>query len=388
MANSISQLLDLITEDPWRQRVGFSTEIEEANRLLFNENIPETQMAAVFNKWLRQYQPCIFGRIAAANNWISYCILREKELLKSDEEIRDTIQNARRAWRKAAFQGGNSAFIIAAVSPRIAAGVPDNVAEQIALRLCSLYLLTDVQPDRIYLDEIFLELESRGRPTWRWNVGANYFSAQGDKRWWNDHRFPGGMAFSMNSVGHMVKSTQMGRAVAQMERVMGVGLDNDPWATTKVDSLEKALEYAMRTIDNASDTVSGKATHLTPLPDDAEGTLPACPVNLSGELAKKNFCTYEGRYHTDHTVPSEYFRRDVERPVGLPTHELDFTYLFHGDVENPDFYTTGAGLQIRTDLTPEEYQQRRIIFSQKSLRSQGEEVTLTKERRLALGLDD
>jgi hypothetical protein len=41
----------------------------------------------------------------------------------------------------------------------------------------------------------------------------------------------------------------------------------------------------------------------------------------------------------------------VVRPPGLPEHILDFTYLFHRDVDNPAFTTMGEGRQIREDET-------------------------------------
>jgi hypothetical protein len=78
--------------------------------------------------------------------------------------------------------------------------------KELALRLCSLYLLEEVAPDRIFLDEIWLEKPGRDATTWRWHAGVNSFRAQGDGRWWQDHLMPGGIAFSVNSVGHMVKS--------------------------------------------------------------------------------------------------------------------------------------------------------------------------------------
>jgi len=74
-----------------------------------------------------------------------------------------------------------------------------------------------------------------------------------------------------------------------------------------------------------------------------------CPVVLSGFLGKKDYCTYLGHYHTDVTLPSEYFRDDVQRPADLPAHHLDFTYLFEKSLENPDHILMGSGLQIQED---------------------------------------
>lgn len=100
----------------------------------------------------------------------------------------------------------------------------------------------------------------------------------------------------------------------------------------------------------AADAVSGKATEL--LPNDNTVGMPACPVKLSNKVSDKNYCEYRGYYHTDYTLPSEYFLPHVERPTGIAPHVLDFTYLFKRDVDNPDFRLLGEGHQIR-DVTIE-----------------------------------
>jgi hypothetical protein len=42
------------------------------------------------------------------------------------------------------------------------------------------------------------------------------------------------------------------------------------------------------------------------------------------------------------------FRPDVERPVGIENHILNFTHLFQEGVDNVDFVTMGEGPAIRT----------------------------------------
>ena len=88
--------------------------------------------------------------------------------------------------------------------------------------------------------------------------------------------------------------------------------------TSAVNSLEQALEFAMRTIAKASDAVTGKATELITLPDDPASRPPeGCPVSLPKFLAGKDHRRYLGYYHTDITVPSEYFLPDVTRPASI-----------------------------------------------------------------------
>jgi hypothetical protein len=86
-----------------------------------------------------------------------------------------------------------------------------------------------------------------------------------------------------------------------------------------------------------------------PLPSDI-ATLPVaqCPAELPGFLKNKNFCEYRGFYHTDITIPSEYFRADVVRPDYIIPQMLDFTYLFRDHVNNPAYETMGKGRRIRS----------------------------------------
>jgi hypothetical protein len=229
------------------------------------------------------------------------------------------------------------------LSDQMAVAEPDETLLSIASQIASLYLLTDVRPDEIYLEEVFLELPSFARTTWRWNAGVNYFAANAEGRWWQDHRMPGGIAFSVNSVGHLVKSGAIGRA--QQTIAESLGIQGDRWLPTKVDSLSEALEFAMRTIDLASEAVSGRATWLIEANRGEQ-----CPINLPPNLRGKSCSHYAGFYHTDFTLPSEYFRPDVERPGTVRERDLDFTYLSMPAVENPDHTLMGSGRQIRAAI--------------------------------------
>jgi hypothetical protein len=346
MSKSIAQLIGKLIEDPWRTDVGFSQEIESSNQLLFDPHTTEAEAANIVNNWLQKNQPCLFGRIAAKLGMISYCILTEADLTRTDQFIADKIQTARTQWTADGFDGKKSAFVVLAISQRIALARPDKIVKEIAQRLGSLYLQRNIKPNKIYLDEIFLEKPGRLRTAWMWPTGVNYFSAQGDKRWWHDHRIPGGMGFSVNSVGHMVKSGILANSMKELERLLGA--PEEGWVPSKVDSLDKALEFAMRTIGLASDTISGKATELLPRGHERGGKIKECPVDLPSFLATKNFCEYRGYYHTDYTLPSEYFLPDVARPKGLKIHKLDFTYLFDKRLDNPDFFLLGEGRRIRS----------------------------------------
>lgn len=346
MSHLIRHYFSQLRPDGWRTRAGFSEDVEEANRFLFDPGLPRGEGEAVIGAWLQKWQPCLFGRIAAKLGSLSYCLLSEADLNESDEAIQEKIQDARTTWLRDAFEGRKSGFIVLAMSRTIANATPGPEVRELARRLCFLYLQTEIGIDTIHLEEVFLEKPGSRRTTWKWQAGVNYFCAQADRRWWNDHRIPGGLAFSVNSVGHLVKSGMISNAMSQLEEVMGATTEHYP--ETRVDSLDKALELAMRTISMASDAISGRATELLPLPiNHSELPVPECPVKLSRALADRNFCEYSGYYHTDITLPAEYFLPDVQRPPTCRTHLLDFTYLFHKGVENPSYALMGEGQQIR-----------------------------------------
>jgi hypothetical protein len=267
-------------------------------------------------------------------------------LAQSDEAISKKIQKDRARWKRAAYAGESSAFVIVVVSSVIANALPNAAMLDLGRRLCQLYLVADdIQPDTIYVDQLGLEVPTGGtrRGELTFDVGVNYFCAQADKRWWQDHRIPGGMAFSMNSVGHLVRSGILARAMGNASRI--VLASNEDFLEPKVDSLEKALVLAMRTISNASDAVSGRATHLIDAKAEESGT--RCPFTLPAALEEYDCRGYAGYYHTDITLPSEYFRPDVERPPNVAAKLLDFTYLYDETLDNPAYTRMASGVRTR-----------------------------------------
>jgi hypothetical protein len=373
MAIQLRELIKQLTADPWRQEVGFSSEMEIAHQQLFQSDIGDQHAATIINNWIAQFQPCLFGRIAARLGLISYCILSENDLEQSDEVIRDKIQQSRLEWLQNGLRGEKSAFVIVALTRSFTNAQPDEIMKQTAQRLCELYLLQPIDVDQIYLDALELEIPRKnGSSKWRWEVGVNYFCAQGDKRWWQDHRIPGSMSFSMNSVGHLVKSGQLAGAMRALESRMST--ESDEWRHPSLDSLERALIVAMQTIDKASITVSGRATNLLPLPHPLDER-PKCPIDLPKELTDKDYCEYEGFYHTDHTVPSVYFIDSVERPTSITAQPLDFTYLFDDSLDNFDFINMGKGRQVATIGSDKNQGPSRRERAIKRGRSRGEPVT-------------
>jgi hypothetical protein len=342
----LAEWFEQLQTDDWRKEVGFTPNLQAALEKTLTPDVSDETVTAVLSDWLSKFQPCLFGRIAAKQGLIQYCFLREEDLLASDDVVSDKIRRARLDWIRRGWNGEASAFVIVVLSARIANAIPGVIVQEIARRISALYLLREIQMDEVYLDEIFLEQPGRQQTCWKWVAGVNYFSAQADKRWWQDHRIPAGMAFSVNSVGHMAKAGRLTQALYHLEQAMGSAPPD--FRNPKIESLEKALEMAMRTIDLASEAPSGKATRLLQRPEKTDDDLP-CPVKLPAFLESNDYCSYRGLYHTDVTLPGAYFRADVDRPADLPLHTLDFTYLFDQSLDNPDHLLMGSGLQIREE---------------------------------------
>lgn len=345
MSRTVAELMAKLTTDPFRAATSFSLDLAAANKSIFEAGEATDAVCSVLREWLQKNQPCLFGRIAARQELITYCVLTENDLRQSDESICAKIQKARTQWTREGFAGRKSGFIILAVSPTIAFATPDQNLQALVQRLCSLYLLREIELDQVYHDELFLEQSADERRMWQWLAGVNYFCANADGRWWQDHRIPGGAAFSVNSVGHLAKTSALAQEMLDHESRTPAEA-GESFRATKVDSLEKALEFAMRTIALASDAPSGKATELLPLAEGASSLRP-CPVKLPSFLSDRDCRYYKSYYHTDFTIPSEYFLPNIKRPSQCKARTMEFTYLFDKDVDNPDFQTMGAGRRIR-----------------------------------------
>ncbi|XYD06786.1 hypothetical protein R1A27_16475 [Methylobacterium sp. NMS12] len=341
MAADIRVLYDALTPDPHRAELGFEKILSAANDALLAAD--DEEASHILRKWLGREQPCLFGRVAAKRDLLSFCFVREADLNKGDEYVREKIQAARLTWSRDGFRGRKSGFIVAALSRRLIDSEPNQALQAFAARLGSLYLMDDIFEDRVYFDEVYLERPD-SRRTLKWLAGVNVFASAADGRWWQDHRIPGGLAFSVNSVGHMVASSRLARAEGQIDSLFED--DGNDYAQQAVDSLEKALQFAMRTIDNAAESISGKATLLIP---DEGGR--QCPISLPPNLMGKSCFEYAGFYHTDYTVPALYFRPDVRRPTPeTAKFDLDFTYLFEDSPDNFAHQTMGKGRKLRGDL--------------------------------------
>lgn len=381
----LKSYLDRLTPDPWRESQPFSADLLEASELLWNTTSAGGREKIV-GDWIAKHQPCLFGRIAAKNGLLRFCILDETDVAQGDRHVSDFIQADRLKWTQAGFRGEASGFIIVLLSKKVANAKPDDVAGAMGKHLASLYLKRSVDFDKVEQDELFLEYPSDNKASYAWGVGVNYFGSPGDGRWWHDHRFPGGLAFSMNSVGHMAQSGRLAKALETVEKELGIdlGANRDP---TKVDNLGTALDFAMRTIDGACPTRSGRATELLPLAQsDPLRTEMPCPVELPKKIADYDYTKYRGYYHTDFTVPSLYFKPDVDRPGDAAPIELDFSYLFDARLENPDHVTLGTGRRIRALHHDSEPTRQGDVTGTKRSRMAGRIISISDSNTLSTAL--
>ncbi|MBX3404075.1 MAG: hypothetical protein KF699_11755 [Phycisphaeraceae bacterium] len=321
----LKALLDRIVPDPWRTANPYSEAFASATSQVLNA-ASDADRSEVLSAWLEANQPCLFGRTAAKLRRIEFCFLSEADLYAGDDHVTGRIAKHRLQWRRRAFKGESSAFIILAYSELFASAEPNDDLFLLAQKLAELYLMQEVPEDAIRHDTVMLKT-----PTERlsWKVGANFFGAQGEGRWWADHRIPAGFGLSMNSVGHFACVNRMERGGAEGDQRYG---------------LDSALRIAMQLLNSTLPGPDGRNTWLLEVADKPEPVAVRCPVALPKALNGKNRCEYAGLYHTDQTLPRAYFLPDPRRPEGPHVDGLDLTYLFHDSPDNPDYRWMGVGV--------------------------------------------
>jgi hypothetical protein len=108
MSTTIAELFTQLKSDSWREKTGFSVDIEDAHQVLFSPSLTDANAVEVVGNWLQKNQPCVFGRIAAKFGFVSFCILTENDLLLSDEDIYEKIKAARFKFIREGFEGKKS----------------------------------------------------------------------------------------------------------------------------------------------------------------------------------------------------------------------------------------------------------------------------------------
>ncbi len=332
---AVADLIERLSGDAWRLSHPFSDDLLQANALLHNSAATEAEMAECVNLWCLRRQPCQFGRIAAKQGRSHFCFLSERAGLGwSDDEIAEKIAEEKRLWKqRAAFDPVWSAhsFVLVVASPRVAFAAPDRHLRALSDRILELARWGTSsrgarQSNPVTSDFLYLKDPNSGA-FYGYQFNLDYFACAGDGRWWHDHRFPGGIAFTANSPGHMIAFRD--------------------WYQQKTDSREWALKQAMVTIQNATPTrgtnsteplEQGRATWLRPVAPDGKALAAdvACPLSqVPTVLENKDWTRYEGVLHTDHAVREEFFLDREVAPTASKPYLMDFTYLY--DEKQDDF---------------------------------------------------
>ena len=344
---NVTELFARLSGDSWRVSHPFNVDLLQANALLHNDAATEEEKAECLTLWCKAQQPCQFGRVAAKQDRIYFCFLSEQAVsCWNDDEIAEKIAEEKRLWKqRAAFDPSRSAhsFVLVVTSLRVALATPDQHLRAFSDRILELAgwgtgSRGARQSNTVASDFLYLKAPNTG-VFYGYQFNLDYFACAGDGRWWHDHRFPGGIAFTANSTGHMVAFRK--------------------WYQQKIDRREWALKQAMLTIHNATPTrgtdeaepmQQGRATWLRPLDIDGNALVGgvACPLSkVPRVLEGKDWTRYEGVLHTDHAIREEFFQDREVAPTAAKPYLMDFTYLY--DEKQDDFREFTEGRQFTAD---------------------------------------
>ncbi len=301
--------------DSLRNRGDFSDDIQQVHGILHNPKAHKSSKISAYRNWLKSHQPCVFGRGAAGKRQVFICLLDEREVLsmrRGDADLRATLEDYRKVWKRYALHGRSSSLVIVVNSPALAYVEPSDELKEACRRLMELYVGSRVDDDTILEQHeyVYLAKSINGRLTFlKFATLPNLFCAQGDRRWWHDHRTPGGIMITSNALGHFMHC-----------------LTADPEPDRK-----RALKQAMMTIQNAHRSGNRRlkqpATELVPR-EDGEAT-PLEGTSFDQFSPRR----YQGHFHTDHLIPSVFFRK------GQPTHvfeDLGLAYMHDQDEDDYD----------------------------------------------------
>jgi len=362
----LRDLMKQLSKDELRPSVPFSTEVAQTNDVLWNGHLESEEKQAMLANWLQRHQTCMFGRIAASKGWLHFCVLDEADLRKSDQSISHKIQAEVLAWKRRSIRPRADistpahGFMLVVASNWIANATPDKHLRRVAAKILNLWgcPVTKEPAGKVYWESLFLE-NPVDRTVTKFEFSIDFFAAQGDGRWWRDHRIPGGIAFTANSVGHMMRYQEQYEGAA----------DQTLWGLwTAIDTIKRAEESKGIKATWLRDT-----THNGPF----EVAVP-CPFPdafaTDAKLKGVDWTRYEGYLHTDHSIRPEFFYPGADLPpaVASKRYVLDFAYLYNK--ETRDYRTFVSGVPIQWDEVEKEIGNESdwvIIRRQPKIRARG-----------------
>jgi hypothetical protein len=301
--------------DALRSRRAFSPDMEAVHAILFNPKYDRQAKIRAYRGWLEKSQPCVFGKTAATNKNVYICLLEEHEILRmarGDADLRDTLQDHRQVWKRLALEGLASSFVILLTSRHLITREPNAALKEVCRRLLELYMQIPVPDDTYHTEREYVFLRRPDNTILKFSTLPNIFCAQGDGRWWHDHRTPGGIMITSNALGHFVYS-----------RTKKTHLDQAACAS--------ALDQAMRTIANSCKNPSAgkmKYTHCPATMLVPRQSSDPTPLRPTSEYSGNSPDHYAGYFHTDYLIPSVFFQKDRD-PKSLKCYDdLSFRYIF------------------------------------------------------------
>jgi len=295
-------------------------DMEAVHAVLFNPEYDRQAKIKAYRAWLEKNQPCVFGKTAATNKNLYICLLEEHEILRmqrGDADVMDTLQDHRQVFKRLALEGLVSSFIILLTSRHLISREPNDGLKEICRRLMELYMQVRVPDDTFHTEREYVFLRRPDNSLLRFSTLPNIFCAQGDGRWWHDHRTPGGVMITSNALGHFMYS-----------RTKKANLDAVTCAS--------ALEQAMRTISNACKQPSDgkiKYSHCPATFLVGRRENDPTPLKPTSEFARNSPDHYAGYFHSDHLIPSVFFQKDRDPQEIAKYEDLSFRYIFGSEQE-------------------------------------------------------
>ncbi len=315
---SLSDLLSRLDGDPWRSAHPFSADITTACAVLLDPYARDDERKTAIRGWLAANQPCIFGRAAAKGNQLFISVVDEQLIARGDDAVKAKLKVDRQTWKQWSLgEKGRHGFLLVVLSPKLHHAAPNSGLRAFAERIRELFA-EESKPDAVgnYMAYEWLYLKNPATGDFhKFRVILDFFGAAGDRRWWHDHRFPGGIAFTFNSLGHMARTQE--------------------WYQKNATPVEWAAKLGMHTISSAFPHPDhGPVTWLLPLTNGAPHKPTGCPFRnpqaVPEKIRDKDWTTYAGYHHTDHSIRAEFFdgREDPDRSRG--PYLMDFSYIAGG----------------------------------------------------------
>jgi len=334
----IRDLMTRLRNDDLRTTAPFSTELDKVNRALIHPYATDGDRDDALLPWFQRHQPCVFGRVAAAMGTLQCHYLLDRDLDNSDQHIAARIQEGLLAWKRRSLSPAPAistpahGFVLILASSRLIYAEPNDALYQLAQEILRLWgcASTSEAHGTVYWEDLYLQ-EPTQKSYVKFTFSVDFFAAAGDQRWWQDHRIPGGLGFTANSLGHMRRYRE--------------------WYLGKTAQDEWTLAMAMKTIADAADTKHGRATWLRDL-NKGVPFVPevACPfASTRPELVGKDWTRYSGHLHTDHSVRRELLQPSIGKSAEIIRDEWlqDLQYLY--DAKNIDNRRFVAGVQVADD---------------------------------------